>query len=240
MPARQLGKICTAVAATTCEEMVKKAQVAFSLGSEIVEFRVDKLEERTSAAEAKKRLGRFATKSIVTVRSKEEGGGFMGTEEERLKLISGLAAELSPAYFDVELATVKANLGWFRRLTSAASRPDRMIISWHDFSGTPDFQTLSSLRKEAMKRGDIAKIVTMAKSPDDNLTLLMLYQEDAKDLVAFCMGQEGTASRILSLQLGSPVVYASLPGEPVAPGQLSVVTVKAIKKMLLAKAARKS
>ena len=240
MPARRLGKICTAVAAATCEEMAKKARVAFSLGSEIVEFRVDKLEERTSPAEAKKWLGRFATKSIITVRSKGEGGGFTGSEEQRLKLISGLAAGLKPAYFDVELATAKANPRWFNRLTSAPSRPDRIIVSWHDFSHTPDFQTLSGVRKEAMERGDIAKIVTMAKSPEDNLTLLMLYQEEADDLVAFCMGQDGMASRILSLQLGSPVVYASLPGEPVAPGQLSVVTVRAVKQMLLAKGGRKS
>ena len=52
------------------------------------------------------------------------------------------------------------------------------------------------------------------------------------------MGPDGTASRILSLQLGSPVVYASLPGEPVAPGQLSVVTVKTLKTMMMARAER--
>ena len=68
----------------------------------------------------------------------------------------------------------------------------------------------------------------------------MLYQEEADDLVAFCMGQDGMASRRLSLQLGVPRGLRLPPGEPVAPGQLSVVTVRAVKQMLLAKGGGKS
>jgi len=236
MVRRELGKICTTIAAETSEAMAKKATEAFSLGTEIVEFRIDKLAGRAVSSEINRRLRRFASRAIVTVRSKEEGGGFRGEEEERLELISALAGAMKPAYLDVELQTARRHERWFALLREAPSRPGRIIASWHDFSGTPEFEVLRGIRKQAAGYGDAVKIVTMAKSAEDNLRLLMLYQENPRGLIAFCMGADGTASRMLSLQLGSPVVYASLPGEPVAPGQLSVVTVKALKTMITARA----
>ncbi|MDA4135317.1 MAG: type I 3-dehydroquinate dehydratase [Thaumarchaeota archaeon] len=238
MVRRELGLICTTIAAETCEGMAKKATAAFSLGTDIVEFRIDKLGSKTPPATMVKRLGRFGKRAIVTVRPKEEGGGFWGDEEERLELIFDLSASIRPAYLDIELETAKRHEAWFKGLTTGPSRPGKVIVSWHDFAGTPELEVMRGARKEAKGFGEVVKIVTLAKTADDNLKLLMLYQEDARGLIAFCMGPDGTASRILSLQLGSPVVYASLPGEPVAPGQLSVVTVKTLKTMMMARAER--
>lgn len=229
---RDLGKICTSIGVEDCTAMAAKAKSALALGSDMVEFRIDKLSSGTPAATIGKKLGRFAKTAIFTVRSKEEGGGFVGNEEERLELISEIAKRLKPAYMDIELATAKEHAAWFKRLSSAASRPGKIILSWHDFGGTPELEVLRQVRLEEGRLGDLAKIVTMAKSPEDSLKLLMLYQERPQGLIAFCMGAEGTASRVLSLQLGSPVVYASMPGEPVAPGQLSVVTMRTLKTMM--------
>jgi len=228
--------ICTTIAAETCQEMAKKATEGFSLGTDIVEFRIDTLARKTTSAAISRSLGRFGQKAIVTVRSKEQEGAFLGVEEERLDLISDLSASMKPAYLDIELETAKRHETWFKGLTTSPSWSGKTIVSWHDFTGTPELEVMRRARKEAKGLGDFAKIVTMANTADDNLRLLMLYREDARGLIAFCMGSDGTASRILSLQLGSPVVYASLPGEPVAPGQLSVVTVKTLKTMLTARA----
>lgn len=224
--ARKLGKTCTTIAADHCDAMAKKAGTAFALGTELVELRIDKLLKVSSETIVKK-LDHLAKKSILTVRSKEEGGGFWGTEAERLKTISALAT-IKPAYLDLELETAKTNTPWMKELTPGT----RKIISWHDFDGTPPIEALRSIREEAKRYGKLVKIVTMAKRPEDNVTVLKLYDEDPKDLIAFCMGAGGTASRMLSFQLGSPIVYASLPGEPVAPGQLSIVTVNTLKMMM--------
>jgi 3-dehydroquinate dehydratase type I len=240
MVRRDLGQICTTVAAETCDGMAKKADAAFSLGTDIVELRIDTLASKTSPAAIIKSLGRFRKKAVVTVRSKEEGGGFGGLESERLDLVSELAAKMRPAYLDVELATAKRHEAWFRRMADEPSRPEKTIVSWHDFKGTPEFEVLRKSRDDARRYGDIVKIVTMAKTADDNLKLMMLYHDDARGLIAFCMGSDGTASRVLSLQLGAPLVYASLPGEPVASGQLSVVTVKTLKTMMMTRAERGS
>src|SRR5208282_4229125 len=193
MVRRELGMICTTIAAETCEGMAEKATSAFSLGTDIVEFRIDKLGGKTSSAKMVKRLGRFGKKAIVTVRPKEDGGGFWGNEEDRLELIFDLSARIRPAYLDIELETAKRHEAWFTGLTKGPSRPGKTIVSWHDYTGTPEPEVMRGVRKEAKEFGDVVKIVTLAKTADDNLKLLMLYQEDPRGLIAFCMGSDGTA-----------------------------------------------
>jgi 3-dehydroquinate dehydratase type I len=219
-----LGKVCTTIAAKTSEEMGRKAALAFALGSDLVEFRVDMLDEAPSSTV--EGLRRFARKAIITVRRKDEGGGFMGSEAERLALISELSG-LKPLYVDVELSTVVENPEWFGSL----ERAPKKITSWHDFAGTPGLSALRKARKSAGAHGDVVKIVTTAKKVEDNGRVLRLYEDEPEALIAFCMGEAGTASRLASLQLGSPVTYAALPNEPVAPGQLSVSTVAGLKKL---------
>jgi 3-dehydroquinate dehydratase-1 len=212
------GQVCTTISAKTVEEMAEKAATAFDLGTDIVEFRIDLADETLSRIT--EGLGSFARRAIFTVRRKEEGGGFKGSEIERLGLISDLS-ELRPLYLDIELSTATERPDWYGSLPSTSRR----IVSWHDFTGTPSLSVLRKARASAGAMGEVAKIVTMAKKRADNLRVLKLYEEDPEDLIAFCMGAAGSASRLASLQLGSPVTYASLPTEPVAPGQLSVTTI---------------
>ena len=222
--AEKLGQVCTAITAATGEEMARKATAAFALGTDIVEFRVDHAGE--PPPRVAKGIARFREKAIFTVRRKEEGGRFAGTEEERLEVISELAG-LGPLYLDIELSTANENPGWF------AALPDgpRKIVSWHDFRTTPPSAILERKRDAAGVLGDVAKVVTTSRSEQDNLRVLKLYEEDPASLIAFCMGERGTVSRIEAFRLGSPVVYASLPGEPVAAGQLSVETVAGMKRL---------
>ena len=67
------------------------------------------------------------------------------------------------------------------------------------------------------------KIVTMAESIEDAISVLELYR-DANDsnLIAFAMGEKGILSRVLcAMYKTAPFTYASL-GSEVAPGQLSI------------------
>jgi 3-dehydroquinate dehydratase I len=220
---RKLGRVCTTISAPTAAEMAAKAATAFALGSDLVEFRIDLLAQPGPGATDE--LERFARKSVMTVRRKQEGGGFRGSEKERLALISE-AARFGPLYVDLELRTAKENPD----LIGSLPKKSRTIISWHDFAGTPDTPVLQGVREDAAAFGDIVKIVTTAKSEGDNASVLRLYQREPSGLIAFCMGVHGTVSRLVSLQLGSPIAYAALPNEPVAPGQLSVMTMVELKR----------
>jgi len=220
----QLGAVCTTVAAKTPEQLAEKAATAFSMGTDLVEFRIDLLSE-VEVPRLVRVLARLAGRSVLTVRRREEGGGFAGGENERLALIADLA-DLRPRFVDIELTTVTQNARWFRRLPEGTGK----IVSWHDFSGTPPLAALRTVRARARRLGGTVKVVTTARAPEDNVSVLGLYRSDPRNLIAFCMGADGVASRVASLLLGSPVVYASLPSEPVAPGQLPVPLVVALKK----------
>ena len=219
----KLGHVCTSISAKTPGEMAEKATAAFALGTDLVEFRIDLLEDPSSIRGED--ISRFARRSIITVRRRDEGGGFRGPESERMRLISEMS-QLKPVYVDIELSTAKENPKWFME---EVSKRTKTIVSWHDFGGTPSTRVLQETREEAGALGDVAKIVTMARKRQDNLRVLKLYEEDGP-LIAFCMGEAGKASRLAAMRLGSPVTYASLPNEGVAPGQIPLATIIRLKK----------
>jgi 3-dehydroquinate dehydratase type I len=225
--ARFETRLCTSVGADSPQELERKASLAFSLGSDLVELRIDRLTEGISARELEAELAAYAERAIITVRSSREGGGFHGGEARRLDLISRLA-DLRPAYLDIELTTAKENKRWLKSLPEDVER----IVSWHDFEGTPALRALRSTCQEEMRCGTLAKVVTTAKSVDDNLKALTLCAEEPRKVISFCMGELGTVSRVVSMLMGAPIAYASIPEEAVAPGQLSISTMRKLRSMV--------
>jgi 3-dehydroquinate dehydratase-1 len=101
-----------------------------------------------------------------------------------------------------------------------------VITSFHDLTATPSASELrKTLRLARKKGGDIYKVVTMAKAPKDNLTILNFLEENSKQarIVSFAMGPIGIPSRILSPLFGAEFTFAGLRGHSsTAPGQLSI------------------
>jgi 3-dehydroquinate dehydratase type I len=219
--------LCASVGAASLKELAKKASLASSLGSDLVELRIDMLTGDDGPRELESELSRFASRAILTVRSRREGGSYVGGEAGRLRLISRLA-EMRPAYVDVELATAKANKKWADSLPGGVEK----IISWHDFERTPALKELRAVREEELGYGSVAKLVTTANGLDDNLTTLDICEDMPGKVVSFCMGELGTISRVVSMRLGAPLVYASLPNDPVAPGQLSIHVMQKLRSMV--------
>jgi len=77
---------------------------------------------------------------------------------------------------------------------------------------------------------DVIKIVSFARSWEDNLAVLSLLpmaKARKQKIVAFCMGEKGKVSRLFSPMLGAEWTYASLSrGKGSAPGQLTVGELK--------------
>ena len=98
----------------------------------------------------------------------------------------------------------------------------RLIISYHDFRGTPPAGKLEGLLREALAgSADLVKIVTTAFAERDVETLFSLYDKAPEGkLIAFAMGPDGRRSRLECLALGAPFTYAALSeSEAAAPGQ---------------------
>jgi 3-dehydroquinate dehydratase type I len=192
--------------------------------ADLIELRADYLKRVKLAPLLENRRKPF----IVTHRRKEEGGKYKGEERKRLSVLQE-AIDLSADYIDVELATERSSLQDLIR----SKKGTQVILSSHDFRGTPCQKELQRLFDQMVRLGaDVIKIVSFAQSCEDNLTILSLIpfaKARKQEIVAFCMGEKGKVSRLLSPFLGAAWTYASLnKGKASAPGQLTIREMKNI------------
>lgn len=217
--------VCGSVRGRTVEELERGRREAERRGADLVELRLDGLEEEPDWD----RLLGGGLPVILTHRPRREGGLFEGREEERVgRLLEG-AGRGAPC-LDLEFSTPSRLRR--RALSEARRRGASVILSHHDFSGTPPLPSLLRRMREMEREGDLVKVVTMPRSTEEVLRLLELYGKNSSPLICFGMGEVGSLSRILSALLGSPLVYASV-GEPTAPGQLSVETTRRLLERLV-------
>ncbi len=162
-------------------------------------------------------------KCICTLRPSSEGGRFSGTEKNRISIIK-LIAEYNPFLLDIEFNTIKKNKNLLRYLKSTNTD---LLVSWHNFKQTPNATMLKKQYFKMKKFSNNIKIVTTAKTVNDIPKILSLYDNKNTRLIAFCMGDIGKVSRLLSLFFGSPFTYVSL-GKPIAAGQLKLDELKSM------------
>ncbi len=157
---------------------------------------------------------------IVTNRPQREGGFFTGSEQARLDWLVKAVAH-GADWVDLENDTPAEVLHHLQGQKAG------VLLSHHDFAGTPDSLSLRRLlEKMARKGAQTVKIATTAREPCDNLRVLELVHFGRHELqlqvIAFCMGAAGRWSRIACVLLGSPWTYVQLPGQvSAAPGQLT-------------------
>jgi 3-dehydroquinate dehydratase type I len=212
-----VGKVCIPIVETTVERALTAVKEV-NRWADLIELRADYLKRIKLTPLLENRQKPF----IVTHRRKEEGGKYKGEERKRLTVLRD-AIDLEADYIDVELATERSSLqGLIRN-----KRGTQIIVSFHDFRRTPSLKELQK-RFDLMVRlgADVIKIVSFARSWEDNLSILSLIplaKARRQEIVAFCMGEKGKLSRIFSPFLGAEWTYASLnKGRASAPGQLTV------------------
>ena len=219
-------RICVSIMGESVKKMEEKARLALALGADIIEFRLDSLRNLNSDA-VKKLVSEFSNRCILTLRPRWEGGFYDGDEEERLRIIFEVS-EVKPAYIDIELKTKDV-----KRYVKKLKNFSKLIVSLHDCDGKLSESDLRKAALKAMELGDYAKIITTAGNILDNVKVLSLYNDLPRErLIAFAMGELGIISRILSPIAGAPIVYTCLPGEQAAPGQLSIVEMKKLLKLV--------
>jgi 3-dehydroquinate dehydratase-1 len=169
---------------------------------------------------------------IATNRPQAEGGRWTGSDAERRTLLEETLS-FGVHVLDVEFATDTA---WREELFARRGKT-RLILSWHDFSGTPDDDRLEELfTTMSAEDADILKLVTYAATPADNLRLLALIpraRAAGKEIIAFCMGPLGKWSRVATVFLGGFLTFAPFnPQQASAPGQITVAEFRRMWRML--------
>lgn len=200
-----MDNVCICLPVYDLKDTINKAKKIRTFHKGLIEFRLD----YGDIGEEAKELAQFSP-VIFTIRKKEEGGFFKGTEKERQKILSELSK--TGEYIDIEISspeTIKKIGG-------------DLILSYHNFSETPSLDFLKKKVEEGLSLGaKIVKIVTYAKTQEDNLTILDLLELYNGKITAFAMGKLGLPIRLFAPLFGSKFTYVSLNDETTAPGQIS-------------------
>lgn len=156
---------------------------------------------------------------LLTCRHPDEGGfNDLRDSEERSSILAPLIPHA--AAIDIEIA-------------SAAQMPQiigiaresglTLILSFHDFSNTPDDGQLQVILQDGIANAaDLIKIATTTDNPAQLCRLLSLFSMfPDQPLAVMGMGKLGMASRLAAAQSGSILNYAAM-DEVTAPGQWPV------------------
>jgi 3-dehydroquinate dehydratase / shikimate dehydrogenase len=207
-PAPPCTTICVVIGRTRHKMMQIEIQEAAKRGARLIELRLDFL---AKAPDFKRLLADKPCPMVATVRRKEDGGRWGGTEDERLML---LRQAIVGGFDWVDLETDIADK--IRRY-----RDVKRIVSYHNFREVPD--DLEKIHAHMCKQDpDVVKIAVTAQQPEDNVRVLALLRKPARPTVALCMGDLGMPSRVLAARCGAPFTYGAFNKERgIAPGLLS-------------------
>ncbi|MEW5845285.1 MAG: type I 3-dehydroquinate dehydratase [Bacteroidota bacterium] len=132
------------------------------------------------------------------------------------------AIEWGAAWVDIDIETPNEII---KEISAKAKSVNcKVIISYHNYHATPSISALSDIvaRSQAHHIA-LTKIASMANNPNDCARMLSLY-DNHSNILAFCMGQIGTITRVAAPFLGAPFTYASLQEKQTAPGQLDYIS----------------
>jgi 3-dehydroquinate dehydratase type I len=211
-------KICVAVPPKTVDEAFELIQKTEAEHADLIEVRLDSLNNHDHIATIP---SCSKTPLIATNKSTKQHGNFSGNETERQNILVD-AARNGFEYVDVDLGTPNQT-ELIRNLHEAGAK---VIVSFHDFEQTPPMSKLGKVLDEELALGaDVCKIITTARSVEDNRITLDFVSEASKKakIVCFAMGELGKHSRLVSPVFGAFITFASLDEKrKTAKGQLTI------------------
>jgi 3-dehydroquinate dehydratase-1 len=173
---------------------------------------------------------------LATNRARWEGGD--APADGRLDTLAETLDHDAVVGIDIELATLLGHptgtneVGVTELVERAATAGVTVVASVHDFSGTPDEETLDSLLRIAASAGDVGKLAVTAETTADALAVLSATERATArgDRVAtMAMGEAGAHTRAVTPVYGSRIGYAPVrPEAATAPGQYDLATLRTL------------
>ncbi len=228
-------KICAPIVGRTKADILEQAGHLIKCPVDVAEWRADWMEnvfEDGAVLDVLHALRQCLGDRplLMTFRTKEEGGeksidGDTYSHLCKLGIRSG-AIDL----VDVELMREPAVVADI--VAEAHAYQVKVIMSNHDFHGTPDRdEMVARLKRMEQMHADILKIAVMPKSRRDVLALLDATEEMSRltkrPLITMSMGGLGVISRLAGEAFGSAITFGSA-GKASAPGQIAVEELSAI------------
>jgi 3-dehydroquinate dehydratase/shikimate dehydrogenase len=208
-------RICVVIGRTRHKMVAVEIQEAAKHGARFLEIRLDFI---ARAPDIKRLLKDKPCPMIATVRRPQDGGRWGGSEDGRHMLLK----QCIVSGFDwVDLETdIADQIGRFKDV--------KRIVSYHNLTEFPE-DAEEIYARMCKQDADVLKLVVCAQSPNDNLRIIEILRKAKRPTVAFCTGDLGYPSRILSLKYGAPFTYAAFNKERgVAPGMPSLEELKRV------------
>jgi len=133
------------------------------------------------------------------------------------------------SYVDVEIDTSEEKIKNIKKINPKI----KLIISFHDYSGTPKTEVLKKHYKKMIKMNpDIVKFATKANYVQDSfrmLEFLTYLQEKKQNSICVCMGEKGVITRMVGHLFGNKLMYfGSSQKTKTAEGQLTIKEFKSL------------
>lgn len=204
-------------AAIAIQDAIDPAAIRQAATDVVVELRLDALADQTPDA-----LRDFARRYVgfpllATIRRREEGGGWKGSEDERLACYEAVLPEVHAVDVEIGASEIAAVV-----VHSAQGQGKLAIGSFHNFTETPGEDRLEDVHRRGRALGvDIVKVAARCNNRGDlqRLAAFTLAHRH-ENIIAIGMGAHGLVSRVFFPALGSLLTYTFL-GAPTAPGQLN-------------------
>jgi 3-dehydroquinate dehydratase-1 len=184
-------------------------QVAREAGADLVELRLDRFSGGLTG-ETVAILEENILPLILTVRSRQEGGGFSGFPENWTEVAGPFLPYASYVDLEQQFAGFAPEMKRLRKTVIASFHHDGML------SGG-ELETMASV----LRQYGIPKIVVKPGTPDDVLAFCSFTSHTEKPVITSIMGGEYRFTRILLPLFGSSMIFCYA-GIPAAEGQFTV------------------
>lgn len=222
-------RVCVPICAENLGALARVSDRAAALG-DLVELRLDCLNPEEFAGFSgsyKELIGRVSHEVILTLRTREQGGQRVFSEEERLAFWTDQFKSAHRAWFDLEFDLVHTLLD----IGLPAVDWSRVICSHHDFDGVPvNIEEIYERMVSTPAR--VVKIAVFAHDVADCLPVFRLLERgrrEGREMIAIAMGNAGIVTRVLGPSRGAFLTYGAHVSEgATAPGQITAHDLRSV------------
>ena len=221
---------CVPLISKDVEALIRDARETCEQSPDILEWRSDyfsALSDPQAMAEAARELRKVVgdTPVLFTPRHPAENGMAPLSDSLKKEVIAAVCATGCIDLVDLEMRYDEAYIQEIRAIT--AQHDVKLVLSYHDFSGMPDLDTVFAKLQRAERLGaDINKLALMPKDFHDVAVFCQAIC-DAKatwmknPMIASLMGDVGAVTRFGGGSLGSDMCFVSVTGVS-GPGQMHI------------------
>ena len=209
-----MNLLCVTMIEKTIADLINTAKRCQILDADLVEIRLDFLEEPISKFSLLKLIELkelIDQKLLLTIRPSWEGGKYIDEEKTRVDILKE-AIKLEFDYIDVELKMAKEYHDLL--VKNAKDSGIHTIVSYHDYQETPGWKEIISKMEACLNTGaSIAKVVFNGRSYEDVLNIFQASKAAREKEYSFTImgiGSYGPLTRFLGPFTGSKIIYACI------------------------------